>query len=213
MRRAFVFDQEKCVACNVCTVACKDWNQVNPGPVRWRKQFTYETDSSPYFNPLSMSCNHCETPACKAACAAGAIIKRESDGLVYVDREKCIGLQACISACPFAEPQIADDQQEPIQYQGWQIKHPMQKCNFCMDRVDKGQRPTCVDSCVGHAIEMGDYDALIAKYTTSAGQTLVVPLNSTDFPYAYANKNASTSTGPSLLIKKRGDLKITEDIG
>ena len=38
---AFYFDQTRCMSCNSCTVACKDWNQVEPGPVAWRKQFTY----------------------------------------------------------------------------------------------------------------------------------------------------------------------------
>ncbi len=206
MRRAFLFNQEKCVACNVCTVACKDWNQVNPGPVRWRKQFTYETNVSPYFHPLAMSCNHCENPACITACAAGAIEKRPSDGIVYVDKTKCISLQACISACPFAAPHIADSQQEPTRYKGWQVDHPMQKCDFCMDRIDKGQRPACVDSCVANAIEMGDYDALIAKY----GANNIVQMSPAGFPYAYVNN--TTDTGPSLLIKKRAELIFTEDV-
>ena len=46
------------MACNACTVACKDWNQVNPGPVRWRVQETHEL-AGPVFDNLSMACNHC----------------------------------------------------------------------------------------------------------------------------------------------------------
>ena len=205
MRRAFVFDQEKCMGCNTCTVACKDWNQVNPGPVRWRTQITHEFDEAPFFFPLAMSCNHCEDPACAAACSLDAIIKRESDGLVYVDRNKCMQLQSCITACPFAAPHIAADDQEPVQYSGWQVAHPMQKCDFCMERVDKGQEPICVASCPAHALEAGDYDYLVAKYAAK-GETLT-QLNKSDFPYAYAGDN--TETGPSFLVKKRGALDVT----
>ena len=107
---AFYFDQTRCMSCNSCTVACKDLNQVEPGPVAWRKQFTYEKDGG--FFPLSMGCNHCEEPACKNVCPYNAIIKTD-DGIVYVNRDLCQGALSCISACPFAKPQIALDKQEP----------------------------------------------------------------------------------------------------
>ncbi len=207
MRRAFVFDQEKCMGCNTCTVACKDWNQVNPGPLRWRKQITHETSEMPYFFPLAMSCNHCEEPACKSACSVNAIEKRISDGVVYINREKCVGLQLCVSACPFAVPKLADDQQEPVKSSKWQINHPMQKCDFCKDRVDAGKEPVCVESCPAHALEAGDYDYLISKY--SAKGVTLVQLNKAEFPYAYYGTSGK-ETGPSFLIKKRGDFKITK---
>lgn len=210
MRRAFVFDQEKCMGCNTCTVSCKDWNQVNPGPVRWRVQETHETDNAPYFLPLAMSCNHCEDPACKAACPSGAIIKRESDGVVYVDRDKCLSLLSCVNACPFAEPKIADDMQEPEQYKGWVVKHPMQKCDFCLERVDSGKKPVCVSSCPAHALEAGDYDYLIEKYGAKTPPVTLVQLNPGDFPYAYVNN--TNDTGPSFLIKPRKALDIVKAV-
>jgi anaerobic dimethyl sulfoxide reductase subunit B (iron-sulfur subunit) len=206
MRRAFVFDQEKCMGCNTCTVACKDYNQVNPGPVRWRKQHTHEVDDN--FFPLSMGCNHCKEPACLKACAVGAIIKRPDDGVVYVDRDKCINLLQCISACPFAEPAIAEDAQEPTRYKGWQVNHPMQKCDFCMDRLDKGLQPICVASCAAFALEVGDYDTLIAKYAAK-GVTLT-QMSRAEFPYAYANSDDSTQ--PSYLVNKRGGLTIIKAV-
>lgn len=195
MRYAFYFDQTRCMSCNSCSVACKDWNQVNPGKVRWRKVNTYKKDSGPVamFN-LAMSCNHCEDPACMKACYYGAIRKR-ADGIVYVNRDLCQGLQACIQACPFAATHIADDKQEPVKKDTWMIAHPMQKCDMCMTRVDNGEKPVCVASCPAHALDWGDYDALRLKYP-SAEQ-----ITSGEFPYAYAN--GTTETGPSMLIKKR----------
>lgn len=195
MRYAFYFDQTRCMSCNSCSVSCKDYNQINPGPVRWRKVDTYKTDGSliAMFN-LAMSCNHCEEPACLAACSQNAIIKKDN-GIVYVDRSKCIGLHLCIAACPFAATHIADDKQEPEQKVSWTITHPMQKCDMCMSRVEKGEKPVCVASCVGHALDFCDFETLKSKYSDA------VQLNPSDFPYAYANN--TTETGPSMLIKKR----------
>ncbi len=199
MRRAFFFDQSRCMACNACTVACKDWNQVNPGPVRWRTQYTYEkvVSGTPVFGSLSMSCNHCEEPACMPACAAAAITKRD-DGVVIVDREKCVGLQACIQKCPFATPKISNDRQEPNKKQSWQIMHPMQKCDFCASsRTANNEQPVCVSACGCHALDSGDYDALKLKYPDA------VQLNKNDFPGAYADGHEYIDTKPMLLIRKR----------
>ena len=204
-RWAFYFDQSRCIGCNSCTVACKDWYGVNPGPVRYRTQTTYETDEAPFFHSLVMSCNHCENPACVSACAAGAISKR-SDGIVIVDRSKCQELKSCLSACPFGAPGMADDKQEPVKgNEKWAYSHPMQKCNMCYDLLDKGEKTICERSCIGHAIEVGDYDELMAKHAGA------VQLNITDFPYAYKNGN-NTSTGPSLLIKPRKNLIIEGEL-
>ncbi len=110
MQLGFYFDQSRCIGCNACSVACKDWNQVNPGPVRWRRQQNYENGNSVFEN-LTMSCNHCEEPACMNACPYNAITKTD-DGIVYVDRNTCQGALSCVTACPFAKPQVAEDKQE-----------------------------------------------------------------------------------------------------
>ncbi len=194
---AFYFDQTKCGACNACTVACKDWNQVNPGPVAWRKQFTYETNTSDgkRFFPLAMSCNHCDEPACKSACPQGAITKDADNGIVTVDRTVCIGIQSCIKACPFAKPMIADDKQEPMPLTTWHIQHPMQKCTACSeDRLKNNLKPACVASCVGRALDFGTIEYITTTYSDA------VRLNPTDFPYAYVNNQ--TDTGPNFYVKK-----------
>ena len=45
-----------------------------------------------------MSCYHCVEPACLTACPVDAIVKRQEDGIVIVDEEKCLGFDSC-SAC------------------------------------------------------------------------------------------------------------------
>lgn len=187
------------MACNACSVACKDWNQLNPGLVSWRSQYTYETEKG--FFPFSMGCNHCEDPACVKVCSYEAITKNE-EGLVIVDRNKCRDLRSCASACPFAVPKFADDKQEPHAILGWQIQHPMQKCTLCKDRLDEGDKPACVKACVARALDFGSMEMLRDRYTGA------VQLNEQQFPYMYKLKGAA-DTGPSILIKKRPDNGIT----
>lgn len=209
MRRTFYYDQSRCMSCNACTVACKDWNQVNPGPVRWRRQETYEVQegeglSKLHLYNLSMSCNHCEKPACKEACSVGAIMKRE-DGVVYVDKTKCEGLTACIMACPFSAPHIAEDKQEPTKSSAWKIDHPMQKCDFCRTRLDEGKQPVCVAACPANALDSGDFFEMLKKYPDAQ------PLSVKQYPYAYSN-NKDEGTRPSFLIKRRKIMKIVKAV-
>ncbi len=54
-----------------------------------------------WFFYLQRVCNHCSTPACLAACPRQAIYKREEDGIVLVDQERCRGYRKCVAACPY----------------------------------------------------------------------------------------------------------------
>ncbi len=204
MQYGFYFDQTRCIGCNACTVSCKDYNQVNPGIVRWRRQEAFETGRTVFEN-LTMSCNHCEEPACIKACYFGAIKKRDN-GIVYVDRDLCQGLQGCIEACPFAAPHIADDVQEPKneKVETWIIEHPMQKCKYCYERVEAGQgAPVCVAACPVRALDWGDFKDLQKKYPDSER------LNKQNFPYAYKNMTGP-DTKPSFLIKRKKPEQVLE---
>lgn len=202
MRMAFFFDQSRCMGCNSCTVACKDYYDVNPGPVSYRKQWTHENlTMEGKFYSLVMSCNHCETPACMAACGAGAITKR-NDGIVLVNRDKCQELKSCVTACPFAAPGIADSQQEHSGQDSWIVDHPMQKCSLCATLLDKDEQTVCMRACPVHAIDVGDYGELLRRYAGA------MPLSIDKFPYAYEGTNPNTNTGPSLLIKPRKAFEI-----
>jgi anaerobic dimethyl sulfoxide reductase subunit B (iron-sulfur subunit) len=204
MRMAFFFDQSRCMNCHACNVACKDFNGINPGKVRYRDNFTNEMINEPgKFFPLSMSCNHCENPSCVTACGARAITKR-ADGIVVVDRDKCRDLKTCIPACPFDKPKIADDAQEPEKEDSWLVRHPVQKCTMCADRIDKGETPICVKSCPARALDVGDYDELLRR-NPGAEQ-----ISRAKYPYAYIGTNDDTN--PSFLIKPRKKLDITGNI-
>jgi anaerobic dimethyl sulfoxide reductase subunit B (iron-sulfur subunit) len=116
-----------------------------------------------------------------------------------VDRAKCQNAQACLTACPFAAPQIAKDKQEPDRILGWQINHPMQKCDMCYSsRIKNGLKPACTLSCPGRALDFGTVEYITDTYGDA------VRLNPTYFPYAYVNNR--NDTGPNLFIKPATDV-------
>ena len=154
----FYFDQTRCIGCYACSVSCKDWHNVDPGPAHWRKVITLEEGKFPDVQVafLSSACYHCASPACVTACPAEAIRKRERDGIVVVDREKCLGKDdcgACREACPYEAPQF-----------GAEENAKMQKCDLCLDRIGKGEKPVCVAACRTRALAAGPMDELEAKF-------------------------------------------------
>lgn len=203
---AFYFDQTRCMGCHACVVTCKDWNQVEPGPARWRRLRTAEVGSFPQtaiYN-VTMGCNHCANPACLTACPVGAIYKRDEDGIVLVDRTKCQSIRACAARCPYGAPQFADDDQEPTMDPSWLVAHPMQKCTMCVDRVTVGKNPACVDSCPQRALDFGTVDALKAKYPQAQQIIGILP----HFPSVDSDRDPQGNvldkdTVPSFFIKAR----------
>ncbi len=86
---------------------------------------------------LPRMCNHCVNPACVAACPSGSIYKREEDGIVLVDQDKCRSWRMCISACPYKK-----------MFYNWE-SGKAEKCTGCYPRVESGLPTVCSESCVG----------------------------------------------------------------
>ena len=148
MQMAFYFDQTRCTGCYTCVVACKDWHDVPPGPASWRQVSCIERGKFP---------DVFAAPACIPACPVGAINKRESDGVVIVDTEKCLGKDdcgmLCREACPYDVPQFEDEDNAK-----------MQMCNFCLDRLAENKAPICVAGCPMRALDAGPLDELEARH-------------------------------------------------
>ena len=162
----FFIDVTKCTGCKTCVVACKDAHDLPVGrnfrtvhefvKGGWKKDAdgAWEQDVSACY--LSISCNHCSDPACVKVCPVKAHHKRTEDGLVVIDREKCIGCGMCARACPYGAPRLDEK------------AHKMTKCDACLDRLEKGRQPICVESCPQRAIEFGDIEELRRKHGTLA---------------------------------------------
>lgn len=155
MQLGFYFDQQRCVGCYTCAVACKQWHRIDAGPASLRRVETREEGHFPLVQVthLSISCGHCERPACVPACPTGAIRKRTEDGVVVVERGLCIpGCRSCSYACPYGAPQFRDDRSR------------MEKCDLCLDRIKENQKPLCVASCPLRALDVAPLEDLKRLY-------------------------------------------------
>ena len=98
---------------------------------------------------LPRLCEHCLNPTCVAACPSGSIYKREEDGIVLIDQEKCRGWRMCVSGCPYKKI-----------YYNWSTGKS-EKCVFCYPRIEAGEPTVCSETCVGRIRYLGVvlYDA------------------------------------------------------
>ena len=98
---------------------------------------------------LPRLCEHCLNPTCVAACPSGSIYKREEDGIVLIDQDKCRGWRMCVSGCPYKKI-----------YYNWKTGKS-EKCIFCYPRIEAGQPTVCSETCVGRIRYLGVmlYDA------------------------------------------------------
>ncbi|MEW6185195.1 MAG: 4Fe-4S dicluster domain-containing protein [Thermodesulfobacteriota bacterium] len=159
MQIGFYFDQTRCTGCGACQVACKDWNDIPAGAEKWMHLEYLEKGEYPqiFVSYLIGPCFHCLEPVCIPACPVQALTKRDEDGIVVVDREACLGKEACgtkcLKACPYDAPQF-----------GPEAEAKMGKCDFCLERWQKNQMPVCVEACPTRALEAGSLVELVSKF-------------------------------------------------
>lgn len=141
----FLFDQRYCIGCQACQTACQVRNG-SPVGTSLREAVSFEDNPEGPF--MTMSCNHCENPACVANCPTGAMTKDPETGIVSVDKEVCIKCGSCANACPYHAPKIVDE----LDYSS--------KCDFCADRLAAGELPACVNACPVKILIFGELSEL-----------------------------------------------------
>lgn len=164
-RYGMVIDLQTCMGCNACVAACSEENQTP----YWDGLFRTHVEDIPFgvFPDvgrvlLPRLCMHCEDPPCVQVCPTGASHQTE-DGIVLVDQDKCMGCGYCIVACPFgARYRYEKDMiKEAREIYGADTEHRVphvDKCTFCVHRVEEGREPACVETCPAHARIFGDLD-------------------------------------------------------
>ena len=160
---AMVIDLDRCIGCGGCQAACKLEHDIALGPSRCKLYNIGPTGTYPdlefYF--ITVTCQQCAEPVCAKVCPTGACYKSSEDGVVYIDRDVCIGCKSCSNACPYKaiifnnELRVSD------------------KCDLCPALRKAGEAPACVKNCSGAAISVGDVgdpQSEVSKLLAKAGE-------------------------------------------
>jgi len=143
--KSLLVDIELCVGCFACEVACKQEHNL-PVSERWIrvvKAGPKKVGGKLRMHFVPERCRHCGKPPCLDACPVGAISKR-CDAIVLFNEELCIGCTVCIEVCPFGAPQYNPE------------RNIVEACNLCIERVDRGLEPSCVQNCPTEALHFGE---------------------------------------------------------
>ncbi len=140
--KLLLIDVDRCVGCYACEVACRQENELPIGE-RWCRMVPLgprKVGDRLHLDFVPTLCIHCDTPICSYFCPSGAITKRK-DGVVLIDGEACAGCGQCAAGCPYGA--ISLDRERGV----------AGKCSLCVGRVDEGLVPSCVQHCIGGALQ------------------------------------------------------------
>ncbi|WP_035384718.1 sulfate reduction electron transfer complex DsrMKJOP subunit DsrO [Ferriphaselus sp. R-1] len=163
VRWGMLIDSNQCKeGCDDCVTACSTENGLSGGKKstdsQWIRKVELKDMRSGRSLNLPMMCQHCEQPPCVDVCPTQASFKR-ADGIVLVDKHRCIGCRYCMMACPYKARSFVHEElhdQNPEVPRG---KGTVESCTLCVHRVDRGESPACMEACAkaGHnAILFGD---------------------------------------------------------
>ncbi|MCK4657456.1 MAG: 4Fe-4S dicluster domain-containing protein [candidate division Zixibacteria bacterium] len=158
---AILVDVTKCTGCERCVSACLDVNHLDhqladidritsrDGLSANRMLAVDKVDDGRF---ARKSCMHCVDPSCVSACLVGGLSKTDAGPVIY-DSTKCIGCRYCMLACPFHIPRYEWDKTLPL----------VRKCDMCIDRLQQGQQPACVEACPNNALLFGERDIILKE--------------------------------------------------
>lgn len=174
-------DLSRCNGNRKCVDACVHENNqsrpspegVHNNPIQWITVLEMDEEagielagSNAYYEPakvpaagkayLPVACQQCDNPPCVKVCPVKATWM-ETDGIVVIDYDQCIGCRCCMSACPYgarhfnwSEPNLPADQVNPDMHvlgNRPRVRGVVEKCTFCVQRTRKGLYPACHDAC------------------------------------------------------------------
>jgi len=140
-----IFDQNKCVGCTDCEIACKKVNLVPKGQMRLFIEDKTDPLNLKEKRYVRVSCQQCEDAPCVTVCPTKACHKDEKTGITTMNTEDCIACKYCIVACPYDVRFINHE------------TRAAESCNFCLDtNLKDGHEPACIEACRYEAIVFGD---------------------------------------------------------
>lgn len=157
-------DTTRCIGCRACEQACAEAHNF-PVPdisdtsvfekerktseTKWTLVNRYKTEKGEVF--AKKQCMHCNQPGCVSACLVKAMQKR-ANGAVTWD-PNCMGCRFCMVSCPFDVPKFEYGSAVP----------KIQKCSLCWERLQKGEKPACVEACPAEALAFNTRRELIEE--------------------------------------------------
>ncbi len=184
-RWGLLIDTSKCASdCDECVKACEmehgwgrgstDEQKSRPEQkAQWIRKVTVRDRATGHETSLPMMCQHCAHPPCVDVCPTGASMKR-ADGIVQVDKHRCIGCRYCMMACPYKARSFIHEDLHDQKTESPRGKGTVESCNLCVNRVDRGEQPACAEACPEKAVLFGDLkdpDSEIARRLASEPST------------------------------------------
>jgi tetrathionate reductase subunit B len=151
-RWGLLIDTSRCPAdCNKCVEACRveqGWGDHGLGAAdpQWIRKVEASNPQTGAIASLPVMCQHCAQPPCVDVCPTGASFQRV-DGIVLVDRHLCIGCRYCMMACPYKARSFVPAPLHDQKTHSPRGEGTVEACTFCVQRIDAGRQPACVEAC------------------------------------------------------------------
>ena len=172
MQTVFV-QPERCIGCRQCEYACAVEHSYSRHPVQalaeepMPRTRIHVEPGAIMGSSFPNRCRHCDPAPCQQVCPTGALTRNAGHDVVLLDANKCIACALCAMVCPF----------DALTFHAWANGGPARvvalKCDGCIDRVDAGREPACVQACKVDALVFGEINDLVRAERQREGRAVL----------------------------------------